>query len=94
MLAEQQGYLWRGLLYYDRCLAESEDLTGDGIDDQVFLSRGWATQPNIAFLDGARRTFYAEHRLPNAPPHRPAAADSTNSKWEQARFRPRFLPWL
>jgi hypothetical protein len=68
VLAEQQGYLWRGLIYYERCLPESVDLTGDGVDDQVFLSRGWATKPTIAFMDGAKRDFYKEHLIPNSQP--------------------------
>jgi len=57
------GYMWRGLTYFDFCLPQAQDLTGDDIVDQVFLSRGWNASPRLMFFDGATRDVYAEHKL-------------------------------
>ncbi|MFQ5810721.1 MAG: hypothetical protein ACE5JM_13990, partial [Armatimonadota bacterium] len=64
----RSGFIWRGLVYWDRTLPEGLDLSGDGVEDQAFLGRGWATEPSIIFFDGARLDALAEHSIPNGWP--------------------------
>jgi len=62
----RSGYVWRGLIYWERCLPEGLDFNGDGVQDQAFVGRGWATAPSVMFFDGAKHDALAEHGIPSA----------------------------
>ena len=68
-LPTQSGYLWRGLVYWEKVLPNGIDLNGDGTMDQVFMSYGWGgARPSVIFFDGARRDAMAEYEIPNGRP--------------------------
>jgi len=68
-LPTQSGYLWRGLVYWEKVLPNGIDLNGDGTKDQVFMSYGWGgARPSVIFFDGARRDAMAEYEIPNGRP--------------------------
>lgn len=61
----RRGYAWRGLIYWDRVLPQGMDLNGDGVVDQAFLGRGYATPPSLILFSGATHKPYAEIPLTN-----------------------------
>jgi len=64
-LPYRSGYVWRGLVYWEKALPNSIDLNGDGVEDQAFISRGWAALPSVMFFDGTRHDALAEYSIPN-----------------------------
>ena len=58
-------YVWRGLVYWDRALPRGLDVNGDGVEDQVFLSRGWAAIPTLMFFNGKSLDVIVEHKFRN-----------------------------
>jgi len=64
-LPYRSGFVWRGLLYWERTLDRAGDLNGDGVEDQVFLSKGWATTPSLMFFDGKKLDQFVEHAFPS-----------------------------
>jgi len=64
----RSGYVWRGLIYWEKTLPEGLDFNGDGIQDQAFIGRGWATPPTVMFFDGARQDAFAEYEIPSSRP--------------------------
>jgi hypothetical protein len=68
-LPTQSGYLWHGLVYWEKVLPNGIDLNGDGTEDQAFMSYGWGgARPSVIFFDGARRDAMAEYGIPNGRP--------------------------
>jgi len=67
-LPYRSGYVWRGLIYWERTLPRGLDLNGDGVEDQAFIGRGWATKPSVMFFDSARHDALAEHGIPSGRP--------------------------
>jgi len=64
----RSGYVWRGLIYWEKTLPEGLDFNGDGVQDQAFIGRGWATEPSVMFFDGARHDALAEYVIPSSRP--------------------------
>jgi hypothetical protein len=62
------GCAWRGLIYWEKVLPEGLDFNGDGVQDQAFIGRGWATEPSVMFFDGARHDALAEYAIPSSRP--------------------------
>ena len=59
-------FVMRGLVYWDRALPRGLDVNGDGIEDQVFLSRGWAAIPTLMFFGGKELDAIAEYKFRNS----------------------------
>ena len=64
-LPYRSGYVWRGLIYWEKALPNSIDLNGDGVEDQAFISRGWTALPSVMFFDGTCHDALAEYSIPN-----------------------------
>jgi len=59
-------FVMRGLVYWDRALPRGLDVNADGIEDQAFMSRGWAAIPTLMFFDGKKRDLLVEYKFRNS----------------------------